>query len=52
MNLLTKKKQTHRHRAQTVVAKAEGQIGNLGLADTNYYIQFYCTAQGAIFNIL
>ena len=40
MNLPTKQKQTHRHRL--AVAKGEGmgkeRIGNLGLADANYYI--------------
>ena len=42
MNLSTKQKQTHRHREQTSGCRAgrkvkEGWIGNLGLADANYY---------------
>ena len=43
MNLFTKQKQTHRHREQTcgcqgVSGAREGWIGNLELADANYYI--------------
>ena len=48
MNLSTKQKQTHRHREQTCglprgklaggVGLGEEWIGNVGLADTNYYI--------------
>ena len=40
MNLSTKQKQTHRHRAQTVVAKGRGrEWGGLGVwVDANYYI--------------
>ena len=44
MNLFMKQKETHRHREQTGVAKVggrvgQGWIGDLGLADANYYIQ-------------
>ena len=39
MNLYMKQKQTHRHREQTCGGGVEeGWIGNLGLADANYYI--------------
>ena len=42
MNLFTKQKQTLRHRKQTYYCqkgkKGEGQIRNLGLTDTHYYI--------------
>lgn len=42
MNLLTKQKQTQRHREQTWLPRGrgvrEGWIGSLGLADANYYI--------------
>ena len=38
MNISMKQKQTHRYGEQTVVAKGEGRIGSLGLADANYYI--------------
>ena len=43
MNLLTKQKQTQRHRKQTygypqrTEVVAEGQIRSMGLTDTNYY---------------
>ena len=42
-NLPMKQKLTHRHREQTCgcqggVGVGEGWIGNLGLADANYYI--------------
>ena len=36
MNLSKKKKQTHRYRTEE--ERGEGQTGNLGLADANYYI--------------
>ena len=44
MNLSVKQKQTHRHREQTCVCQGgrgveEEEIGSLGLADANYYIQ-------------
>ena len=64
MKLSMKQKQTHRHREQTCgyqgvgEAVGEGEIGNLGLADANYYIQngqttrSYYIAQGTIFNTL
>ena len=38
MNLSTKQKQAYKHRKRLVVAKGEGGIGSLGLADANYYI--------------
>ena len=43
MSLLTKQKQTHRHREQTDGYQRgkgvqEGSIRSLGLADTNYYM--------------
>ena len=43
MNLFMKQKQTQRHREQTCscqgrVGVGEGRIGNLELADANYYI--------------
>ena len=43
MNLSMKQKRTHRHREQTCGYQGEvvgeGWIGNLGLADENYYIE-------------
>ena len=42
MNVYAKQKQTHRHRKQTwgyQRGKAGGQIKDMGLIDTNYYIQ-------------
>ena len=43
MNLSTKQKQTQRYREQTCCQGGglvgEGWIGNLGLADANYYIE-------------
>ena len=44
MNLSTKQKQTHRHRAQTCGCQGaeeggEGWSGSLGLADVSYYIE-------------
>ena len=43
MNLSTKQKQIHRHREQICGCQEGGEvgeewIGNLGLADANYYI--------------
>ena len=43
INLSMKQKQTHRHREQTCGCQGEGEmregwIGNLGLADANYYM--------------
>ena len=43
MNLYTKQKQNHRHRKQTHgyqkgEGEREGQVGSMGLTDTNYYI--------------
>ena len=43
MNLSMKQKRTHRHREQTCGFQGggevgKGRIGNLGLADANYYI--------------
>ena len=44
MNLSMKQKETHRYREQTYgyqggVGVGEGWIGNLGLADADYYIE-------------
>ena len=44
MNLSMKQKQTHRHRGTDLwlprgEGMGEGWIGNLGLADENYYIE-------------
>ena len=41
MNLSTKQKQTHREQTYGCQHQGvgEGQIGSLGLVDTNYYIQ-------------
>ena len=41
MNLSTKQKQIHRHRAQTCGCQGgggEGWTGSLGLVDANYFI--------------
>ena len=42
MDLFIKQKQTHRHRKQTYGYQrengGEGQIRNMGLTDTHYYI--------------
>lgn len=41
INTSMKQKHIHRHRKQSVVARGIGdrKIGNLGLADANYYTQ-------------
>ena len=44
MNKSMKQKQTYRHREQTCGCQGggeagEGQIGSVGLADANYYIE-------------
>ena len=41
MNLSTKQKQTHREQTYGCQRQGvgEGQIGSLGIVDTNYYIQ-------------
>ena len=38
ISLLTKPKQTHRHRKETWLSKGEGYITSMGLTDTHYYI--------------
>ena len=60
MNVVTKKKQTHRHRKKKKIMvtkgeKREGKIRNMGLTHAHYHIytiRIYCIVQGTIFNIL